>query len=160
MNSVTTSTTARGGRARVVRPGDDSTAERFGGGRGHDDIAFPGGRRAGRRPGSLASPSDVRCPMPEQNDPEIITRLDRLDERIARLCDLLACQRTIRDYYSPEEAAEVLGKAPFTVREWCRLGRIRAIKKASGRGMHAGWAVPHDEILRYQREGLLPDRRA
>ena len=55
--------------------------------------------------------------------------------------------------------ARIAGKAEFTVREWCRLGRIRAIKKWSGRGKHQGWAIPHEELLRYQREGLLADRR-
>jgi hypothetical protein len=40
-----------------------------------------------------------------------------------------------------------------------RLGRIRALKKASGRGKHASWVIPHEELLRFQREGLLPDRR-
>jgi hypothetical protein len=44
----------------------------------------------------------------------------------------------------------------FTVREWARNGRIRAEKKLSGRGAHARWVVSHDELLRYQREGLLP----
>jgi hypothetical protein len=94
--------------------------------------------------------------MPEQNDPEIINRLDRLDERISQLCELLACQRTIRDYYTPEEAAEVLGKAPFTVREWCRCGRVRAKKRGSGRGKYQGWVISHEELKRFQREGLLP----
>ena len=67
-------------------------------------------------------------------------------------------QRTVKDYYEIEEFAQIVGKAPFTVREWCRLGRIHAEKKNSGRGPYARWVVSHQELLRYQREGLLPAR--
>lgn len=39
------------------------------------------------------------------------------------------------------------------------LGRMLADKKLSGRGAYARWVVPLVALLRYQREGLLPDRR-
>ena len=65
-------------------------------------------------------------------------------------------RNTVKDYYSIAEIAQLLGKAEFTVREWCRKGRIRAEKWAGGRGAHSAWVVSHDELLHYQREGLLP----
>jgi hypothetical protein len=49
-----------------------------------------------------------------------------------------------------------VSRAPFTCREWARLGRIRAEKRGSGRGRHLAWVIPHAEVLRYQRDGLLP----
>jgi hypothetical protein len=49
-----------------------------------------------------------------------------------------------------------VGKAPFTVREWCRLDRIKAEKRRSGRGAYPQWVISHTELERYQREGLLP----
>jgi hypothetical protein len=52
-----------------------------------------------------------------------------------------------------------VGKAEFTVREWCRHGRIKAEKRLSGRGAHPSWVVSHVELLRFQREGLLPIQR-
>ena len=52
-----------------------------------------------------------------------------------------------------------LHPAEFTTREWCRHGRIRAEKRHSGRGKHCDWVIAHDEMLRYRREGLLPNRR-
>jgi hypothetical protein len=84
----------------------------------------------------------------------LLQRLDRIESALAELLR----QRTIKDYYEIEEFAEIVGKAPFTCREWARLGRIQADKKNSGRGPHTRWAVSHQELLRYQREGLLPTR--
>ena len=54
----------------------------------------------------------------------------------------------------------ILGRAEFTVREWCRLGRINGLKKRNGRGLSAEWVVSHEELLRFQREGLLPPAKA
>ena len=83
--------------------------------------------------------------------------LSRLDARLDQVLELLLGQKTIKDWYSTAEAAEILGKAEFTVREWCRLGRIHAQKRSSGRGKHCSWVVSHAELQRYQRDGLLPD---
>jgi hypothetical protein len=85
-----------------------------------------------------------------------------VEERLARIEQLLTTlveKQTIKDWYGTEEAAQILGKAEFTVREWCRLGRIRAEKRRSGRGKFQSWVISHAEIQRIQREGLLPLRR-
>lgn len=68
-------------------------------------------------------------------------------------------ERRHREWYSVEEFASAVGKAAFTCREWCRLRRVRAEKRRSGRGKFAAWVISHDELLRYQREGLLPARK-
>jgi len=80
-----------------------------------------------------------------------------LDERLARIECLLAVlleRQTVKDFYEIEEFAKLVGKSCFTCREWCRNGRILALKKQSGRGAHFAWVISHDELLRYQREGL------
>lgn len=82
-------------------------------------------------------------------------RLDRIEAMIAVLVE----RQAAKEFYTPEEFARLVGREAFTCREYCRLGRIRAQKKASGRGKHAGWVIPHAELIRFQREGLLPDRR-
>lgn len=82
-----------------------------------------------------------------------------LEERLTRIEAMLAVLvegQQVRQWYSIEEFARLVGRSAFTCRQWCRLGRIRAEKKHSGRGAHASWAISHDELLRYQREGLLP----
>jgi transposase len=81
--------------------------------------------------------------------------IDRLD-RIESVLEVLAQQRTIKDFYSTDEIATVLGKAEFTVREWARNGRIKAQKRRSGRGKYRSWVISHEELQRIQKEGLLP----
>jgi hypothetical protein len=78
----------------------------------------------------------------------------RLENIEAMLAVLIERQAT-KDFYEVEEFAALVGKAEFTVRSWCRLRRIRARKKDSGRGAHTAWAISHDELQRYRREGLL-----
>jgi predicted site-specific integrase-resolvase len=87
---------------------------------------------------------------------EIVMRLrERLDRIEGLLAQLVERQQTT-DWYTTEELARLVGKAEFTVREWCRLGRIRAVKRQSGRGAYPAWVISHEELLRYQKEGLLP----
>jgi hypothetical protein len=88
-------------------------------------------------------------------DSEIVTRLDRIESLLAALLE----RETIKDHYSTDEFARLVGKAEFTVREWARLGRIHAEKRQSGRGSHAAWVVSHSELQRYRRSGLLPCKR-
>lgn len=85
---------------------------------------------------------------------EILARLDKIESTLKLLVD----RQTVKDFYSTDEVAEILGKAEFTVREWCRRRRINAQKRRSGRGKFCSWVISHDELQRIQREGLLPER--
>jgi hypothetical protein len=89
-------------------------------------------------------------------DNEILQRLERMEAMMVMLVE----RQTVKDYYEVEEFARLVGKAPFTVREWCRLGRVNAVKRNSGRGAYATWVISHQEWLRVQKEGLLPLKRA
>jgi hypothetical protein len=80
-----------------------------------------------------------------------------LEERLSKIESLLSVlveSQQVRQWYSVEEFARAVGRSGFTCRQWCRRGRILAEKKNSGRGAHAAWAISHEELLRYQREGL------
>ena len=79
---------------------------------------------------------------------------DRL-QAIEETLKVLVAQQTVRDYYDTTQMAALVGKSEFTVREWCRNGRLRAVKRLSGRGAIPAWAIAHTEFLRFQREGLL-----
>lgn len=76
--------------------------------------------------------------------------LDRLD-KIELVLKLLVQQRTLKEWYSVEEAAQVLGKEPVTIRKWCRRGCIHAQKRRSGRGNYQAWVIPHEELERIQQ---------
>lgn len=85
-----------------------------------------------------------------------------LEERLERIETMLAVlveRQQAREWYSVEQFAQLVGRSEFTVREWARKGRILAAKKGSGRGKFLGWSISHDELLRFQREGLRPELR-
>jgi excisionase family DNA binding protein len=95
----------------------------------------------------------------EQPEPNVVAA-DRQEwrEDIAKIkadLALLVQQRTVKEAYTTKEVADMLGKQEYTVREWCRLGRIAAIKLQGGRGNEGEWRIPHQELIRYQKEGLL-----
>ena len=87
---------------------------------------------------------------------DVLSRL----EKIESLLRTLVQQKTVKEWYSTAEVASVLGKAEFTVREWCRLGRVNAEKKKCGRGVTSEWIMSHAELTRVSNEGLLPDPHA
>lgn len=90
--------------------------------------------------------------MNEEHMQLLYHRLTQIEERLQELLD----EKQQKDFYSTQEVAAQLGKAEFTVREWCRLGRIRATKRATGRGRSQEWMVSHAELIRVRNEGLLP----
>ena len=79
-------------------------------------------------------------------------------EKIESLLVVLVERQQVRDWYSVEGFARIVGLAAYTVREHCRRGRLKAAKKQSGRGKFASWSLAHAELLRFQREGLLQPR--
>ena len=60
------------------------------------------------------------------NQQDVLTRLSRIEAVLERI----ASQKATKEWYTTSEAAEILEKAEFTVREWCRLGRIHAKKQS------------------------------
>jgi len=78
-------------------------------------------------------------------------RLDRIDAMLAVLVE----RQQVREWYTTHEFARAVGKAEFTIREYCRLGRLHAEKRQSGRGQHPQWVLSHGELERYRRHGLL-----
>ena len=86
-----------------------------------------------------------------------MTLEERLERMEAMLTALVEGQQ-VRDWYTVEEFARAVGKAEFTIREYCRLQRLNASKRQSGRGAHASWLISHEELQRYQREGLRRGR--
>ena len=90
---------------------------------------------------------------------DVIQRLDRLESLLQLLLQRQQPQAIQQSWYGVEEAAKLLEKAEYTVREWCRLGRIHAEKRACGRGVSKEWMISAEEIERIKSQGLLPERR-
>jgi hypothetical protein len=88
----------------------------------------------------------------------VITIDERLD-KIEGMLTLLVERQQVRDWYTTDEFAKAVGKTEFTIREHCRLGRLRAEKRQSGRGPYPQWVLSHAELDRYRRNGLLPIQR-
>jgi hypothetical protein len=86
---------------------------------------------------------------------EVIERLARIEQAL----QTIVAKPPPKEWYSVAEASKLLGKAKFTIRENCRLGRILAKKLKCGRGTSQDWVISHDEIERVRNEGLLPDPR-
>jgi len=86
---------------------------------------------------------------------ELIERLERIETALLQLVS----QRLVKDFYSTAEVGQILGKSDFTVREWCRHGRVSADKRRCGRGTSQEWMISHEELNRIQNEGLLPLRK-
>jgi hypothetical protein len=80
--------------------------------------------------------------------------------RIEGLLEALLHRHGGKAYYSVNEFAELVGRRPFTVRQWCNLGRINAERSMTQTGPTTRWVISQEEYIRYQREGLLPLRTA
>src|SRR5207302_416532 len=96
---------------------------------------------------------------------ETYSKIVALEERFGEMERAIVILHTAitkqpaKELYSVEEFAKIIKRVPYTVREWCRLGRVRAIKTQGGRGGIPEWRIPHEELIRYRNEGLLPDQR-
>ena len=83
-------------------------------------------------------------------------RLAEIEQSVAELHQAVTEGQRSKEWYTIAETSELLGRAEFTVREWCRLGRVYASKRACGRGPTQEWIVADSEIDRIRNEGLLP----
>lgn len=94
-----------------------------------------------------------------QAEDQLEHRLDRIEATLNLIVEHLEAKRLEKEWYTTKEAAGLLEKRPYTVREWCRHGRIHAEKAQAGRGLDDEWRISHDEIQRIRNSGLLPVQR-
>jgi len=80
--------------------------------------------------------------------------IDPIEQRLTRIESMLKAlldQKTVKDFYSTQEVAEIIGRSEYTVREWCRKQQVPAVKARNGRG----WLLSQETLLRL-RNGALP----
>ncbi|MBN1908506.1 MAG: helix-turn-helix domain-containing protein [Pirellulales bacterium] len=82
---------------------------------------------------------------------DILTRIEKQNSEIL----VALAPKASRKHLSVEEAAERLGRSPWTIRQLCNSGQIRAVK-----GNDGCWKIPADEVARLEEEGVptLPKR--
>ncbi len=86
------------------------------------------------------------------SDSEVLDRLQRIEATL----ELLVARHSIQEWYDTTTVAAILDRSTYQVREWCRYGRVQAVKRAVGRGRSKEWMVSHDELMRIKSHGLLP----
>ena len=97
--------------------------------------------------------SDTKMEIDPAAIADLASRLASIELKLEQL--IAARAETAQQYYSTADVARIMGKAEWTVREWCRLGRINADKRECGRGSAREWMISHDELERIKSEGLL-----
>jgi hypothetical protein len=80
----------------------------------------------------------------------ILRRLMALERQVRRLAD-----GQTREHFTVAEAAAYLGRAEWTVRQWCNVGRCQATKRHC-RGGKREWVLTAAEVERLKAEGPLP----
>ena len=88
---------------------------------------------------------------------DIRERLERIEQALGWIYHKQSSS-AVKEHYTIAEFAELNRRAEYTCREWARTGRIKATKCFHGHGRYKTWVVSHEELLRFRREGLLPER--
>lgn len=70
--------------------------------------------------------------------------------------DMLLSAQAVREHYTVAQAAAILGRSEYRIRDHCRNGRIKASRRMESHGPHREWVISHEEVMRCQREGLRP----
>ena len=79
--------------------------------------------------------------------------LDDLMAKLVAIEQKLVAFAKPKSYYTIAESAEFLNKTEYTVREYCKSGKLLAEKANVFSGMHQQWRIAYDELLRFIREG-------
>lgn len=127
-----------------------------------DDLAMQ--RTYRQRPGRKGRSESAALSLPDKDGAAcksvdqgwIAAQIIEIHKKLDRLQHVQAAPvLPSKQKYTPAEFGAIVGRKPYTVREWCRYGRIQAEKvKGVGRGSEEEWRISHAELVRYQNDGL------
>ncbi len=80
---------------------------------------------------------------------EILNRIERMETRLSLSVE--------KESYTVEDAAERLGRRPWTVRQWCNKGQVQGAYKVRGKGRTGEWRIPHEGLVGLQSQGPSPE---
>lgn len=110
----------------------------------------------------LLAPSLDRRESPEDTVATLGIKMDQVLDLLRRMADvppISAPSSTLppgKSFLETSEFAEAVGRRAFTVREWCRLGRVNAVKVGAGPKSLERWRISAAELARFRADGLLP----
>lgn len=72
----------------------------------------------------------------------------------SRILDLLTgrCDQA-KEWFTPTEFAEAIGRSPYTIRSWLKQGRVNGRKRPVGRGSRFEWEIHRSELEYYKNHG-------
>lgn len=91
---------------------------------------------------------------------ELRHRLERIESFVAAIAGNLEKLNGIEsaaappEVYTAAEFAKASGASLYTVREWLKTGRLLGKRVNVCHGTYREWRIPHEELLRFRREGL------
>lgn len=88
--------------------------------------------------------------------PTVEDRLAHIESLLGQLLQLASSQQAPKDWYTTTEVATILGRAQYTVREWCREGRVPAQQRRARRGNGLEWIISHEQLELLKAEKLRP----
>ena len=85
---------------------------------------------------------------------DVLDYLARIEQQNLEILSRLS-PKPHRRFLPVEEAAERLGRSPWTIRQLCNVGQIRGVKGDDGK-----WKLSADEVARLEENGVprLPKR--
>lgn len=103
---------------------------------------------------SASSGDDVR-----QTLSRIEQHLERIERRLSDL-EVEGDGSRVSDFLSVDAFARRVHRAPWTIRNACRLGHIRAVRSKNGVGVGGRWRIPATELARILAAGQVAHSNA
>ena len=80
--------------------------------------------------------------------------IESLRQGQARILGLLLGQHdTTKEWFTPTEFGEAIGRSPYTVRSWIKQGCLTGRKREVGRGSRFEWEIHRSELEKYLNHG-------